>query len=282
MPSATRNVDVNGGTLFAEAIGLSLPRTAVLLAGAAMQATAWESEFISTLNAHDVGVVRFDWRDIGKSTWKRFKDSPYSIEDLTEDVMAVTEAFGLASFHLVGFSMGGCVAQLAAVAHPGRVKSLSLVSSGFASRIELPRSERSAALFEILSRPRPTSDEEHAGRLVDQWRSLCGRSFDFDEAAWTERARAWVQRGQNPSCPHLRLGPQVFGVERTEALAALDLPVTVIHGTDDPMFPHAHGEAIVRAIPLADLRLVDGAGHELYLDLAVAKLIGEHISSVVP
>ena len=275
-----RQVAFDGGTLLAEGFETSLPRTALLLAGAAMQATTWERQFFSVLNERGVGVIRFDWRDIGQSTWRRFKEVPYSIGHLAEDVASVAEAFGRDTVHLVGFSMGGCVAQLTALAHPARIESLSLLSSGFASRIDVPRPERAGALFDLFSLPRPVDRDEHVRRLVDQWRVLCGRAFVFDEDAWRRRAEAWVDRGQNPSCPHIRLGPQVFGVERAEELARLDVPTLVVHGTDDPMFPHVHGEAIARTIPAAKLTLLDGRGHDLHVDPVVAELVADHIVSV--
>jgi pimeloyl-ACP methyl ester carboxylesterase len=249
MTMMERYVEVDGVQLFAEGYALQELVTAVLLTGAAMQATTWEERFRDELTARGIAVIVFDWRDIGRSTWRSFKENPYSIDTLAQDVISVARAFDRPQVHLVGFSMGGCVAQLVALRTPESVRSLSLLSSGFASEIHADRGERGRALFELFRLPRPLDDAEEVSRLVDQWRLLCGRDFILEERTWKGRARSWVQRGQNPSCPHLRLGPQVFGVDRSSELATIAVPTRVLHGTDDPMFPVAHGEAIARCIP---------------------------------
>ncbi len=48
-----------------------------------------------------------------------------------------------------------------------------------------------------------------------------------------------------------------------ERLATLVMPALVVHGTEDPMFPVAHGEALAREIPGAELLVLEGSGHEL-------------------
>jgi pimeloyl-ACP methyl ester carboxylesterase len=277
-----RRVEVDGATLHAEGLATDRDRVAVLLAGAAMQATAWEDEPIGILLDADLGVVRFDWRDIGRSTWARFADTPYTIGTLVDDVLAVADAFGLERFDLVGFSMGGCVAQLLALDHPEHIATMSLVSSGHASVIDVERPDRGGALLELFARPRPVDDAEAAERLVDQWRLLCGSATPFDESAWRGRARAWVERGQNPSCPHIRLGPQVFGVDRHHQLQGLQVPALVVHGTDDPMFPIAHGVALAETLPIVTFEALDGRGHDLHLDVRVPRMIADHIRSNDP
>jgi pimeloyl-ACP methyl ester carboxylesterase len=277
-----RRVEVEGASIHAEGLATDRDRVAVLLAGAAMQATAWEDAPVGTLLDAGLGVVRFDWRDIGRSTWARFKESPYTIGTLVDDVLAVADAFGRERFDLVGFSMGGCVAQLLAIDHPERVSTLSLVSSGHASVIDVERPDRGRALLEVFARPRPADEAEATERLVDQWRLLCGAATPFDERAWRERARAWVERGQNPACPHIRLGPQVFGVDRQHQLQELRIPALVVHGTDDPMFPIAHGLALADTFPMVTFESFDGRGHDLHLHDRSLRLVADHIRSNDP
>jgi pimeloyl-ACP methyl ester carboxylesterase len=279
MPACVeRWVEADGATLYAEGFCVGRSRTAVLLAGAAMQATAWEEPTIAALLDAGVGVVRFDWRDIGRSTWRPFSEAPYAVETLRDDVFAVADAFGLDRFDVVGFSMGGCIAQLVALERPARVSSLALLSSGFASVIEAERPERGRALFELFAQPRPADDAEAVDRLVEQWRLLCGEATTFDQLAWRERARSWVARGQNPRCPHVRLGPQVFGVDRRRQLEEVTVPTLVLHGTDDPMFPHPHGVAIAETLPRVALDLFDGRGHDLLFDPRAIQLVASHLT----
>ena len=276
-----QTVHADGLTLWAELLGEDDGEVVVLLAGMAMQATAWEDAFMSPFLARGLRVLRFDWRDIGLSTWRSFREHPYRMDDLADDVVRVADAFGCERFHLLGFSMGGCVAQMTALSAPDRLRSLTLLSSGFASPIELTRSERGTAIFASYAKPRPTSDEEVIERQLEQWRLMAGRAADFDETEWRRRVDGWVQRGQNLSCPHLRLRDHVFGVDRTDALRRLAVPTLVLHGTDDPMFPHRHGEAIGANIPNARLELLEGRGHEVFTDPGIARLATEHIAGTI-
>lgn len=85
MTGDSRRIPVGDRHLWAERLGRSDQRTVLLLAGAALQATMWEEQFVSILQRADRAVIRFDWRDIGQSSWGRFRDQPYSIDDLTAD-----------------------------------------------------------------------------------------------------------------------------------------------------------------------------------------------------
>lgn len=270
---------VDGRTLWAERLGSDTKPPVLVLTGAAMQATTWEPVFTDPLVDAGYSVIRFDWRDIGRSSWQRFSEHPYTIDDLARDGFAVLDAHGLDTAHIVGFSMGGCVAQLMALASPDRVRALGLVSSGFASRIQADRGERGRRLFELFAEPRPANDLEHANRLVAQWRLLCGRAYHFDDHEWQARARAWIDRGQNLACPHLRLGPQVFGVDRHDELSQIRCPTLVLHGDDDPMFPLDHGRALAKTMPNAQLMELPGHGHDLHLHPEVAHALAGHLAA---
>lgn len=237
----------------------------LLLMGAACQAVQWEPSFYQPIVDAGFVVIRFDYRDIGLSTWGDFRRDPYEFTDLVEDALAVADTVGHDRFHIVGFSMGGLVAQLLALAHPYRVISLSLLSSGFASAVEVPRSHRQAELYAYLGQPTAAS-EEQVDRLLGQWRLLCGRGLQFDEGEWRSRLEIWVARGQNARCPHIKLGPQVFGVDRSDALADLRVPTMILHGDDDPMFPVEHGRALKATIPDSSMSVLRKRGHDLFLD----------------
>ncbi|HYA68546.1 MAG TPA: alpha/beta hydrolase [Acidimicrobiales bacterium] len=274
-----RVVAVGQRLLWAERMGSPDLPTALLLAGAAMQAITWEPCFVEPILHSGRSVIRFDWRDIGLSSWVRFQDLPYSIDDLASDCLAVLDAFGVEIADLVGFSMGGCVAQLVALSAPERVRSLTLLSPGFASKIKADRGELGHKLLALLAEPNPDDQEAQVRRQVEQWRLLCGGAFHFEPTEWEDRARSWLERGQNLSCPHLRLGPEVFGVDRSEQLCRLAVRTQIFHGDDDPMFPLAHGLAIAQAVPQATISIYAGRGHDLHLDREVAESVIHGISS---
>lgn len=258
----------------------------LLLAGAACQATQWEPAFFEPLV--DIGhrVVRFDWRDTGLSTWGDFRSRPYTVDDLVDDAIAVLDDAGIASAHFVGFSMGGLVAQGAAVHHPERVRSLALLAAGYYGGMLFEDTEQSRALGAFLMRPRPEPDELEDW-LVEQWRTLAGSRFDFVPEAWHRRAREWLARGYNTRCPHLkipgheeRLGmPEQRPEWRAERLGRVRQSTLVVHGDDDGMFTPGNGEAIAATIPGARHVVLPGRGHDLFCDPTgeITSLLLEHL-----
>src|SRR4030095_3778956 len=74
-------------------------------------------------------AIRYDNRDVGRSTAYAPGNPPYDLEDLAEDAVGVLEALGSASAHVVGASSGGMIGQLVAIRYPKRVRTLSLLIS---------------------------------------------------------------------------------------------------------------------------------------------------------
>lgn len=241
---------------------------AVLLIGG-MSATMdyWEDEFCERLAAGQRYVIRYDFRDTGRSTTYPPGEPGYTGADLRADPIALLDALGIERAHLVGISMGGGIAQCLAVEHPGRVASLALLSTTTALD-ELPGdlppigAEMADYFGSAGSRPAPDwSDREAvvAMLLEDQHAFMRG---EIDEP----RLRAVIERVVDRSTDiaamanHGMLDP---GPEPEGTLADISAPTLVIHGTADPMFPLAHGEALAAAIPDAELLPLDGVGHEV-------------------
>jgi pimeloyl-ACP methyl ester carboxylesterase len=261
----------------------------LLLAGAACKATQWEPAFFEPLIQLGYLVVRFDWRDTGLSTWADFRARPYTVDDLVDDAIAVLDEAGIASAHLVGFSMGGLVAQGAAVRHPERVRSLTLLAAGYYCGMLFEDTDRSRAVGAFFSRPRPEPDELEDW-LVEQWRTLAGSRFEFVDDDWHRRARSWLTRGYNPRCPHLKIprherrlaDARQRPARRAELLRQVRQPTLVLHGDDDGMFTPGNGEAIVATIPGARRVVLPGRGHDLFCDPTgeITSLIVEHLGDV--
>jgi pimeloyl-ACP methyl ester carboxylesterase len=253
----------------------------VLLAGATFQAVQWEPAFVEPIVAAGYQVVRFDWRDVGSSTWRSFREHPYTGVDFVDDVIAIIDDAGLHStgfeqVHLVGFSMGGVIAQLLAGLHPERVRSLTTLSAGFAGDFVREDTPRYREVWSYLTSEKPAGpgDEELESFLLGQWRGLCGKAVDFDEAAWRERIRSWIARGHNPRCPHMRTpayeqttGEWIGDPDgRTAVVRRVTAPTLVVHGDDDGMFTLGNAHAICDAVPHAELHVLSGRGHDLFVD----------------
>lgn len=251
----------------------------LLLAGASMSSRIWSLGLEEALGAAGYSVISFDWRDTGRSTWRRFRDNPYTIEQLVDDAIAVADSWGEKRFSLVGYSMGGCVAQLLCLRRPDLVTSLGLVSSGCASTISIPDSERRRELWEAFRAQDDSSAEALILSLLHQWELFHGRGVEFDRDHWTEVIRDWVDWGYNPRCPHIKLGPQIFGEDRRGALEKLEVPTVLVHGGDDPMFPIDHAHELVSLLPDASLIEFAGAGHELFALPTAHRSLVDHLAS---
>jgi pimeloyl-ACP methyl ester carboxylesterase len=241
---------------------------AVLLvqgAGAAMD--WWEDDFCRRLVAGGRRVIRYDHRDTGASTTCPAGAPDYTGRDLAEDIVAVLDALGVARAHLVGLSMGGALAQVVALDHPDRVASLTLVATSpvgpGTGGLDLPPMTAELAATFAGDGPGPDWTDRSAAvdHLVDAFRPYAG-SLPFDEAGLRAVAGRVADRSLDLASAANHLACDA-GAEPTRALGDLTVPVLVIHGTEDPLFPPAHGRALADLIPGARLLLLDHAGHEL-------------------
>ncbi len=126
----------------------------LLVMGLASQMILWDDEFCELLAAQGFWVIRFDNRDVGRSTIMRGQRIPkrwqlltrdvrgaaYSLDDMAVDTIGLLDHLGIGAAHVIGASMGGMIAQLMAINHPERVLSLvSIMSSTGNRRVGRPQ-----------------------------------------------------------------------------------------------------------------------------------------------
>jgi pimeloyl-ACP methyl ester carboxylesterase len=259
-------VTVNEAELCVDTIGDPAHPAVLLIMGAGGSMDRWEEPFCARLASAGRHVIRYDHRDTGGSTTYPPGRPGYTGDDLVADPLAILDHLGVERAHVVGLSMGGAIAQRIAVEYPGRVRSLTLMSTSPAGSGggELPpMSDELRTVFAADARPDPDWADRDAtiAYLLEEERPYAG-ARGLDERA----LRALLGRVYDRS-PGLASANNHFLVEGSEMprarLGEIAAPTLVIHGTDDPLFPPAHGEALAREIPGARLLLVDGLGHEL-------------------
>ncbi|GHF41175.1 alpha/beta hydrolase [Streptomyces morookaense] len=261
----------------------------LLVMGGGAQMINWPDGFCTELAGRGLQVTRFDNRDAGRST--HFHDAPvpdvraamagdfssasYTLSDMAADTVGLLDVLGIGSAHFVGLSLGGMVAQMVAIEHPGRVRSLtSMMSSTGNPDVGRPDF---AALGELGAAP-----EDRQGYIdwqVRAIRAIGSPGFAFDEDAVAERAALAYDRGHDP----LAMGRQAVATlatgDRTERLRSLDVPTLVVHGSADRMCDVSGGRATAAAVPGAELVVVDGLGHSLPREAwpGLTSLIAAHI-----
>ncbi|MCT2582822.1 alpha/beta fold hydrolase [Actinophytocola gossypii] len=253
-------VDVRGVRLAVSTFGARTDPPVLLVAGVGCSMDWWEPDFCAALADAGRYVVRYDHRDTGESVSYPPGAPGYRSEDLVEDPVAVLAALGVSPAHLVGISMGGGLTQLLALAHPEAVRTLTLIStSGGAGDPDLPP----MGAFE----PPPEPDWSDRAAVLDyhveSQRPYAAATRPFDAEAFRAVAALAHDRTTNPESAAKNHYLAEGGGPWRSRLPEVTAPTLVLHGTEDPMFPPAHGEALAREIPNARLVPMPGVGHEL-------------------
>ena len=272
------NAASNGITIEYEEFGDRRARPLLLIMGLGAQMVLWHEDFCKQLAARGFRVIRFDNRDVGKSTWRddlgvpdvaaalgavltrQAIKAPYLLRDMAADAVGLLDGLGIDKAHVVGASMGGMIAQAVAIEFPSRVLTLTSIMSSTGNP-ELPPATPSA--MGVLLAPPPPSRDEAIERSVTVFRTIGSPGFEFDEAEVRRRAALSFDRGFNPAGTVRQLVAVLASGSRKEALKAVRVPTLVVHGVDDPLVPFAAGQDTVDAVPGARLLAIAGMGHDM-------------------
>jgi pimeloyl-ACP methyl ester carboxylesterase len=248
----------------------------LLVAGLGGGRHAYPPGFVQTMRSAGFHVVSYDHRDVGAST--RFTTAPaaanpfrgvlgagapaYTMEDMTDDAVAVMDALGWTRVNLVGQSMGGLVAQRIALRHPHQVRSLTSISA-LPSDTGRLASLRYLHLDFVRATSRldfPDTREGDVSTALAVARICASPAYGFEEQAtreWLEAAPVDGVRDSKAQARHLRAtwhGPR---------LTALSVPTLVLHGDRDPVIRPAAARTLARRVGESDLVVVPGMGHDL-------------------
>ena len=257
MPRAT-----NGAVeLEYETFGDQHPETVILINGLGSQMTRWPVPFCEKLAARGYRAIRFDNRDVGLSTW--LDGRSYSIQDMARDVIAVLAAAGVDRAHVAGVSMGGMITQTVAIEHPDQVLSITSIMSATGAPGTMDPAPEAASVINAPP-PDPAADFElFVAHGVKNARIIGSPAYPWDEAELRERVISEYRRAFNPAGVGRQMAAIRADGDRTERLRRLDVPAVVLHGAADPLLKPIGGERTAEAIPGAELRIIEGMGHDL-------------------
>jgi len=239
----------------------------ILIMGATASMIWWDSEFCERLAKKGLFVIRYDNRDVGKSTTYAPGKPPYSTLDMAADLIAVMDAYQLKSANLVGMSLGGMLAQIAAILHPERVKTITLIASGiWDDKPELPSIDKKILDYHAVAASIDWENKsEIVGYMVGGWRILNGSRHPFDEVRAFSLAKTEVDRANSllSMFNHSQLtgGEELYGKSDT-----IKAPTLIVHGTEDPVLPFAHAIEMAKVIPDSKLLEIHGGGHEIHFN----------------
>ena len=281
----------NGGVRIAfEDLGGAGGDPLLLIMGLAVSRFWWPDTLVREFVNRGFHVAAYDQRDAGQST--HFPDvaaasplaavlrrsSPaYAAEDMTDDAVAVLDAFGWDSAHLFGHSMGGQVAQRTALRHPGRVRSITSSASlpGDVGRMAAGRYVRLGTVARLARMKFPEGHEGDIALAVAVTRAIASPAYPFDEEAVRRMAgRGEVSGARETAAQSRQAGAKWHGAR----LSQLRVPALVLHGAADPLLRPAAARRTAAAISGARLVILPGVGH--YLPAGVYAQVADEVRAL--
>jgi len=251
----------------------------LLVMGLGGPMTWWNPAFCQLLAEAGFYAIRYDNRDIGRSS--RFDGQvsrsgivrsfvgrggapPYTLVDMAEDGFGLLDHLGADSAHVVGISMGGMIAQTMAVHKPDRVRSLTSIMSTTGRRSVGWQDPR---LVPLLLARRSMTREAYVESAARFWKVIGSPLYPDTTEAVRERAGETWDRGVSVDGVARQTAAILAQPDRAPALRELDLPTLVIHGMNDRMVHVSGGRATSRAVRGSELLLVPGMGHDVPVPL---------------
>lgn len=291
---------VNSGSLrlWTERFGDPADPVVLLIMGTSAQGIGWPDELVEVLVNGRRQVIRFDHRDTGQSDCVDFAAAPYTISDMARDALAVLDGHQVNAAHIAGASLGGRIGQLLAVHHPGRVRTLTAIMTAPMGYEAAPAWARALAgqppepadlpapspeflrhVAAMASSP-PATPTERAAAAMQTWRILNGTTLPFDAGAARRHVEASMARARDiQAAAQHDLAARQMTPERQAPLSRITAPTLIIHGTDDPLYPPANGQALAALIAGARFEAIQGMGHCFFapgIPATIARLILDH------
>lgn len=257
-------VEVNGVALGVAHFGDAAAPLVLCAGGTTM--LSWPDALCESLARGGRHVVRYDLRDSGASSTLDPEVPAYTLRDLAADAAALARELDDRPAHLAGIGVGGMVAQVAALDHPGAFSALTLAGTRPVAPgpidDDLPDHD-AATMGRLFSRPEPDwSDRDAVAEYAAAGAEIRG---DDPAAARVFAGRVWDRTpGTSPAVQMANQLGTVFArldcaPRWRERLAEIALPTLVVHGRRDPFFPVGNGEALAREIPGARLLVLERA-----------------------
>lgn len=254
-------------SLFTQSFGNKRNPAVVLIAGATVSMLFWDSEFCQKLADKGLFVIRYDFRDTGQSTSVAEGEASYDIVDFAEDLVTIIDAYEIPAAHLVGISLGGMIAQIIAIKHPERLKSLCLFSTMPWGDSDIPVPEMDPRILDFHAKAAEI-DWENEDKVIHyllEGSHLMNGKKPLNVLRAENYLRESYRRANNfrSQFNHASIAG---GMEYYNQLDKINVPVLVIHGTEDKICHFQNAISLMQKIKGQNLVVLEGTGHELHED----------------
>lgn len=252
--ATARNGEVD---LHHEVFGSPDDPTLLLVNGLGSQCIHFAEAWCELFAAEGFQVARFDNRDTGLSS--KLDDQTYAVSDMAADCIAVLDALGVQKAHIMGLSMGGMIVQTVANEHSDRLLSMTSVMS---TTGESGYGQSNPEALAVLTAPPATSREEYVGQMVAAQHVYGSKEEWLDDERYANIAGTAYDRCFCPAGMGRQMRAIIDAPPRADALRRLDLPVLVLHGSQDRLIDPSGGRRTAELISGAQYEEIEGMGHD--------------------
>ena len=263
-------IRANGIALEYDEIG---PRDGVpflFINGFGTQMTGWPDEYRQGIAKAGLRYIAFDNRDVGLTQkWtgqipKKDAPPPYTLDDMAADAVGLLDALGIESAHISGASMGGMIAQLVALDHPEKTRSLISIFSTTSDRSLPPSAPEAQAA--LMTRAPSADRASVVAHSLKGRRTYASTRWPFDEARLSALAGRNFDRSFYPEGTIRQWAAILAAEPRTDRLKSLKVPALVLHGSADTLIRPQAGRHTAQCIPGAEYHEIEGWGHDMPLE----------------
>ncbi|MFX1589204.1 MAG: alpha/beta fold hydrolase [Promethearchaeota archaeon] len=250
-------VQVNDINIFYKIHGEGIPF--ILIRGLSSSLDSWPPYSIEQFSKF-FKTILFDNRGAGRSD---MPDGNYSTKMMVDDTVGLMDALGINKVYLLGFSMGGCIAQEIVLNYPNRITKLILTStwSGPSHGIVTPIPEENP-----FPKMLPLMKEGNYEKMA---RILTSSLFPEDYKKKNPHIIEKVVKNYmaHPPTPKGFEGQSAYieTFETYDRLSEIKIPTLILHGTEDRILPVENAKILAEKIPSAELILFENAGHGLII-----------------
>ncbi len=249
----TRTVSTGGVDFAYRELGPKTGVPVVFLTHLAAVLDNWDPRVVDGIAAHH-RVIAFDNRGVGASTGS----TPKTIQAMATDAVAFIRALGLTKVDLVGFSMGGMIAQVIAQTEPELVRKLIIAGTGPAGGEGIQNVTRISHLDTVRALLTLQDPKQFLFFTRTSNGKRAGKEF---------LARLKERKNNRDKSISLRsYGAQLtaihrWGLEQPSDLSVIHQPVLVANGDHDRMVPTKNSADLARRLPDSELVIYSDAGH---------------------
>ena len=242
----------------------------LLIMGLGSTSDLWY-RLLPMLSAH-YRTILFDNRGVGRSD---APNGPYSIKTMASDAAVVMDAAGVGSAYVLGFSMGGFIAQELALHYPGRVRALILAGTACGGK----EAVRAAPEILVALEGRGVKTPEEGFWMM--------APYIYDPSTLPTRIEEDLAVSLHTSLQRKSYVAQLQGIASWAGshsrLSKLDVPVLIIHGESDQLIPPENGRILANVIANAEVVMIPRAGHRFMTDQpeAASKAILSFLNNAV-